>query len=69
MTECLKTIVSEHKRIHWKDCDSKLYEASGGNHKISDHYDFPNDDMKKFLLKKGCFEIDAEGLVAIIENQ
>lgn len=68
MTECIKTIVKEHKKIHWKDCDSKFFEATGGNHKISDYFEFKGDDMKKFLLKKGYFEIDYEGYLTLVEN-
>ena len=68
MTQCLETIVSKHGRVHWKECDQKFHEATGGNHKISDVFEFFGDDMKKFLEKKGCFDIDAEGYVSLKKN-
>ena len=68
MTQCLETIVSKHRKVHWKECDDKFHEATGGNHKISDVFEFFEDDMKKFLEKKGCFDIDDEGYVTLKKN-
>ena len=69
ITKCLETIIRKNGRLHYTKCDEEFLIATGNNFKISDFFDFEEDQMKEFLsLKKGLFVIDADGYVTVGGN-
>lgn len=52
MTKCLKTIIRHHGHLHFSKCDDEFLKATGNNYRISDFFEFENDQMKDFLLLK-----------------
>jgi hypothetical protein len=66
--KCLKTIIRQKNSIHWSSCEKEFYEATGRQHKISDTYEFEEGEMKKYLLQKGVFVIDENGMVTVSDQ-
>ena len=43
MTKCLKTIIKHFSKLHYSKCDEEFFNATGGNYKISDFFEFEKD--------------------------
>ena len=69
MTKCLRTIISNKGKLHFRECDDEFLKATGGNYRISDFFEFEKDQMRDFLLlKKDVFKVDEDGYATVIES-
>jgi len=57
VTKVLWTVINHKGRLHFSKANEEFYKATG--FKISDFFEFKDDEMKSFLmLKKGMFKLD-----------
>ncbi len=60
VSKVLWTIVKESGKIHFSQINGEFYKATG--FKISDFFEFKDDEMKQFIkMKKNIFNIDDKG--------
>lgn len=61
ITKVLWSVINHKGRIHFKTCSKEFQIAT--THKLSDFFEFEEDDMKKFLGLRDIFTLDEEGFV------
>eukprot|EP00347_Sterkiella_histriomuscorum_P023151 403335754 len=63
----LFTIIKNEQKMHYKHVNSEFYRVTG--FKISDYFDFKDEDMKQFLeMKEAMFQIDNKGYAQVNQS-